>query len=397
MSWKWYSISTLLVVVLVAGLGEVLAEEEGKASEPGAEASSSNATTESPTQKDRPPLFDFASQAQPASDAKALQKKWAEALGVEATMIAPPGIKLTLVPPGEFMMGETDEKAFFDILKALNGWRGNPDEGYKPEPPHRVRISRPFWIGTHEVTVGQFRQFVNETEYKSEDEIRGEGTRLVLLNGIYLPKKSPKGSWQSPGFRQLPQHPVVSVSWVDANRFIDWLNEKHGGGWSLPTEAQWEYACKAGTTSTFYLGSDPSVIGRDFNSFGTVEENNEFWTRTPQRRMSKRTDGFEFTAPVGKFKPNAFGVFDMLGNVSEWVSDGFADYDLTQQISIDPHVPPNDSSMYIQRGGSFYFSSIFDRSAARQQWPKSRALPWTGFRVVREVKFPNERGVPASE
>ena len=157
------------------------------------------------------------------------------------------GMKLTLIPAGEFMMGSGESAeataAFFnksygeDLLKA---------DYFKDEhPQHRVRITKPFYLGTYHVTRGQFRQFVKDTGYKTDAE-KGEKPGAFGWN----PDKkesdfNEKYSWRNAGFEQTDEHPVVNVSWNDAVAFCKWLSKKEGKTYRLPTEAEWEYACRA--------------------------------------------------------------------------------------------------------------------------------------------------------
>ena len=172
-------------------------------------------------------------------------------------------MELVLIPAGEFKMGSAesaeDTAAFFnktyaeDFLKA---------DFFKDEhPQHRVRITKPFYLGTYHVTRGQFRQFVADAGYKTDAE-KGEKPGAW---GWDPDKKvfgfSEKYSWRNAGFEQTDEHPVVNVSWNDAVEFCKWLSKKESKTYRLPTEAEWEYACRAGTTTRYYSGDDPENAG----------------------------------------------------------------------------------------------------------------------------------------
>ena len=171
------------------------------------------------------------------------------------------GVKLTmvLIPPGEFMMGSTAEEQarFLEEAKAAGDqWAIEriPSEG----PQHRVRITRPFRLSRHEVTRGQFRQFVEETGYKTEAERDGKGG-YGFVDGKWV--QDPRFVWSAdPGFPQTDDHPVVNVSWNDATAFCQWLSKKQGVEYALPTEAQWEYACRAGTTTFWHCGDSDTTL-----------------------------------------------------------------------------------------------------------------------------------------
>ena len=174
------------------------------------------------------------------------------------------GMKLTLIPAGEFKMGSgesaEDTAAFFnktygeDLLKA---------DFFKDEhPQHRVRITKPFYLGTYHVTRGQFRQFVADTGYKTDAE---KGEKPGAFGWDPDKKKfdfNEKYSWRNAGFEQTDEHPVVNVSWNDAVAFCKWLSRKEGKTYRLPTEAEWEYACRAGTTTRYYSGDDPETLAK---------------------------------------------------------------------------------------------------------------------------------------
>jgi formylglycine-generating enzyme required for sulfatase activity len=151
------------------------------------------------------------------------------------------GMKLTLIPSGEFMMGSKESAeetaAFFRKTYAEDA---KPADFFMDEhPQHRVRITKPFYLGTYHVTRGQFRQFVASTAYKTDFENADEN--YLEFNG--------KDSWRNAGFEQTDEHPVVNVSWNDAVAFCKWLSKKESKTYRLPTEAEWEYSCRAGMTT----------------------------------------------------------------------------------------------------------------------------------------------------
>ena len=280
------------------------------------------------------------------AQAKQHQKEWADYLGVpvEQDVDLGDGVKLTmvLIPPGEFLMGSTDEERarFLEEAKAASDqWAIDriPSEG----PQHRVRISQPFALSRHEVTRGQFRQFVEETGYKTEAEQDGKGG-YGRLDGKWV--QDPRFVWSAdPGFPQTDDHPVVNVSWNDAMAFCQWLSKKQGVTYDLPTEAQWEYACRAGTTTFWHCGDSDT----------TLQE--YAWISANSGRKAH---------PVGQLKPNAWGLYDMHGNVYEWCADWYgADY-YAQALPSDPS-GPTTGSYRVARGGGWPHLAGFCRSADR--------------------------------
>ncbi|MGO8744969.1 MAG: formylglycine-generating enzyme family protein [Thermoguttaceae bacterium] len=207
-------------------------------------------------------------------------------------------LKMVLIPAGEFMMGSGESAeataAFFnktygeDLLKA---------EYFTDEhPQHRVRITKPFYLGTYHVTRGQFRQFVADAGYKTDAE-NGIGFKGAF--GWDPDKKAfgknEKYSWRNAGFEQTDEHPVVNVSWNDAVAFCAWLSRKEGKTYRLPTEAEWEYACRAGTTTRYYSGDDPETSAKIGNVADAVIK-----AKFPDwKHMIKASDGYVFTGPVG--------------------------------------------------------------------------------------------------
>ena len=168
------------------------------------------------------------------------------------------GIKLEPIPAGEFLMGgqETAE----ELVKGFAAYKRSPDFFADEYPRHRVRITRPFYFGKFEVTVGQFRKFVEAAGYKTEAETDGQGgwgydPVTGKCNGREL-----RFNWKNTGFPQTDEHPVLNVTWNDAVAFCRWLSKKEGTTYRLPTEAEWEYACRAGTTTRYNNGDDPDEL-----------------------------------------------------------------------------------------------------------------------------------------
>ena len=289
------------------------------------------------------------------------------------------GMKLVLIPAGEFKMGSGESAeataAFFnktygkDLLKASFF----ADE----HPQHRVRITKPFYLGTYHVTRGQFRQFVKDTGYKTGAE-KGKNPGAF---GWDSDKKefgfNAKYSWRNAGFEQTDEHPVVYVSWNDAVAFCKWLSKKEGKSYRLPTEAEWEYACRAGTTTRYYSGDDPETLAKVGNVADAAAK-----AKFPDWKYTiKANDGYVFTAPVGKFKPNAFGLYDMHGNAWQWCADWWADY-YAKSPADDP-TGPDTGDGRVLRGGSWLLGPRDSRSARRRGSAPGLRGDGAGFRVAR--------------
>jgi formylglycine-generating enzyme required for sulfatase activity len=272
------------------------------------------------------------------------------------------GMKLVMIPAGEFLMGSPSADAHSD-----------QDE----RPQHRVRISKPLYMGVHEVTVGQFARFVEATGHETDAE-KGVGGAVIDFNtGKVVVDR--KYHWRNPGFEQGDDHPVVQVSWNDAMAFCKWLSESEGETYRLPTEAEWEYACRAGTSSRFSSGDDEASLRRFANIADGALNNHQ-----AIRWASAWDDGHAFTASVGRFLPNAFGLYDMHGNVWEWCSDWYDAGYYKSSPEVDP-TGPGAGTVRVLRGGAWYYRARDNRSAFRYRARPDLRDFMNGFRVVKPV------------
>jgi formylglycine-generating enzyme required for sulfatase activity len=162
------------------------------------------------------------------------------------------GMTFRLILPGEFMMGsdandpEAQDDEFADMAAGKR-------------TKHLVRLTRSLYVGVHEVTRGQFRRFIDDTDYRTDAERDGKGG--YGLNEVHKKlEQNPRYTWQQTGFHQTEDDPVVNVSWNDADEMARWLSQKEGKSYRLPTEAEWEYCCRAGTTTRYACGDDPSRV-----------------------------------------------------------------------------------------------------------------------------------------
>jgi formylglycine-generating enzyme len=295
-------------------------------------------------------------------------------------------LKMVLIPAGEFMMGNGESAkataAFFT---------GKPHGEYltvrhfqDEQPQHRVRIAQPFHLGMYHVTRGQFRQFVNDTGYKTDAE-KGEKPGAMgwhIEKGIAF---NEKWSWRNAAFEQTDEHPVVNVSWNDAVAFCKWLSRKEGHTYRLPTEAEWEYACRAGTTTRYYSGDDPETLARVGNVADATLVANWQSDRSLHYYTIKASDGYAFTSPVGSFQPNAFGLYDMHGNAWQWCADWYgAEYyaDCAAVLAYSPTGPYSGQARVV-RGGSWDTWPSRNRSAQRLPARPCYRTDRLGFRVAR--------------
>ena len=289
-------------------------------------------------------------------------------------------LKMVLIPAGEFKMGSGESaEATAAFLNKTYGENLLKADDFKDEhPQHRVRITKPFYLGTYHVTRGQFRQFVEDSGYKADAE---KGERPGAW-GWDTDKKdfgfSAKYSWRNAGFEQTDKHPVVNVSWNDTVAFCKWLSKKEGKTYRLPTEAEWEYACRAGTTTRYYIGDDAETLAKVGNVANAAAR-----TQFPDCKYAlKASDGYVFTAPVGKFKPNAFGLYDMHGNAWQWCADWY-DAEYYAASPADDPTGPDSGNVRVLRGGSWISGPENTRSAIRNWFAPDDRYGRTGFRVAR--------------
>ncbi|MFZ2639407.1 MAG: SUMF1/EgtB/PvdO family nonheme iron enzyme, partial [Verrucomicrobiia bacterium] len=282
-----------------------------------------------------------------------------------ASLVASTGMELVWIPPGEFMLGSTPEEQEWAIANgSYPAWTR-----FEGERPRRTVIKEGFWLGRTEVTVGQWKQFVAATGYITQGESAGVS---MAPQGPGMPWDNVRGvSWKDPnfGFPLKDNHPVVCISWNDATAFCEWLTESGrkanklpaGKTYRLPTEAEWEYACRGGTQTMFWW-DDRRVHG--------------------ERRVnwSGKGDGFEFVSPVDHYGTrgrNKFGLTDMIGNAWEWCLDA---YDTAGAHG--EYFAGTDSPDRVLRGASFQRGApCYIRCAHRMLSKASISNSSYGFRV----------------
>jgi len=305
---------------------------------------------------------------------KDYQLNWSKHLQGPVALTDSTGMKLVLVPAGEFLMGNRESPD--ELARAFAAYRPHAAHFRPGYPQHRVRITQPFYMGACEVTVGQFRQFVNDTGYKTDAETNARGGRGFDSSAkkfVWMPKYN----WRDAGFPQTDSHPVCNVSWNDAVAFCHWLSQKEHEQYRLPTEAEWEYACRAGTTTNYWYCDNPDTLTEVANVLDASAKELE-----PEFVATSKRDGFVHAAPVGQFRPNAFGLYDIHGNVWEWCTDWFDENYYAGSPQDDP-VGPDIGSSRVLRGGSWGAKLEYARSADRGGLEPIFRSHLSGFRVVR--------------
>lgn len=266
--------------------------------------------------------------------------------------------EMVTIPAGSFAMGSPDSE---------------PDHEADESPVHTVTFAEPFAISRAEVTRGQYAAFV-----KATGRAAGASCSVWVWDGW----KTVEGkSWQDPGFAQDDSHPVVCVDWFDAEAYAAWLAKTTGKAYRLPTETEWEYAARAGTTTPYILGSDPHQLCRTDNGHDHTSKESHLGMAWPPVDCR---DGFAETAPVGSFPANAFGVHDVHGNVWEWMRDCYTpSYDGASPIGAA--VEAADCKQRVYRGGGWSVERRGRRSANRGRYDVNGRYGQLGIRVVREL------------
>jgi formylglycine-generating enzyme required for sulfatase activity len=324
----WLALAVAVIAVGVAVLG-VLRPWRDRGAGSTHTVDSSDRTVEA-----NPPDTPVGQLPMTPEEATALQAAWAKQIGRPTELTDPSGMKVVLVPPGEFTLsGEC-----------------------------RVRISKPYYVGATEVTVGQFRAFATAEKYQTDVESAG-GYYFGVKSTGHAGELDPRLNWRTPGHETVTDdHPVTQVSWRDAVRFCEWKTRQEGVTYRLPTEAEWLWAARAG---------DP-VTG--------MPSETRNWNEVAWCRMNATQP-----QPVGRLQANPWGLHDVLGNVSEWCQDWYAKYPSKKQTLTDWAGPKSGEAGRRVFLGTPHLSPIplrFDFRDSIMEWSGTSYL---GFRVVREV------------
>ncbi|WCM92784.1 formylglycine-generating enzyme family protein [Acidovorax sp. NCPPB 2350] len=297
------------------------------------------------------------------------------------------GMAFVRIPAGSFRMGNDEPAA--SLARDYPAMEPRRFADLSDEAPvHTVRITRAFYMGRTEVTVGQFRRFVEASGYRAESEADGTGgygynpayDPATTARGDAFEGRSPRYSWRDPGFPQGDDHPVVNITWHDAHALAAWLSATEGRRYRLPTEAEWEYACRAGTRTRYAHGNDPASLVRHANTFD--QDAAPYWPRWHAQALPGH-DGHAFTAPVASYPPNAFGLHDMAGNAWEWVSDWYGEATYAHSPHSDPQGPAT-GDVRVRRGGSWHTWPLYARCAYRNWNSPQTRYTLVGVRLVRE-------------
>ena len=307
----------------------------------------------------------------PAETIKVAAKQVEAMKKLESKAWTVPGLDLKMVklPAGTFSMGSPK----------------NEDSRKDDETQHKVTISKPFYMGVYEVRQEEYYRLL-KADFNFD---RWRHWRGSLADGMALQFRNKVVAMSADGYELLLDNPMECISFVDAVTFCKAINEREskagripdGYEYRLPTEAEWEYACRAGTKGMFALGNAKQIIA----------DGKLLQTRQSANRELRSFAGCGQVSPVGQDrKPNAWGLYDMHGNVAEWCIDSYAPYPSTGSEQSDP-LTINDTPEKVIRGGSAYAGYEFMRSAARYHLPFDiDYYPFTGMRLVLapKVEFP---------
>jgi formylglycine-generating enzyme len=274
------------------------------------------------------------------------------------------------LPAGSFTMGAALElEKAFDVPENLQG---------RSLPLHTVTFAKPFAMAVYPVTVAEFRAFVEETGYEAADACHTQ----YMNDGHFIYEEAKGYSWRAPGFPQDDRHPVVCVSAEDGEAYAAWLSRKTGHRYGLPSEAQYEYAARAGTTTAFFWGDRRDAVACKYSNQPDLDQADALGAPAgPEYRFQCR-DGYAYTSPVDNYAPNPWGLYDMLGNIWEWVGDCWNENYLGA---------PSDGSAWLagdcdaraSRGGSYGNAAFSTYAGVRVPRHSSYVGHSWGFRVVR--------------
>lgn len=255
------------------------------------------------------------------------------------------GPDLVLIPTGRFQMGSTEHEHQVAVKAgAQKTWLD------RELPAHWVGIEHSFALGRYPVTVGEWKAFVQATGWQSKLDV----------------------DWLDPGFAQDDRHPVVCVSWHDAQLYLHWLSEKTGQQYRLPSEAEWEYACRAGSHTAFSFGDAITPEHANYDGHFTYNDGPKGISRGGTTR-------------VGSYQPNPWGLFDMHGNVWEWTQDTVHDNYLGAPSDGSAWEKGGDQARRILRGGAWLYQPRYLRAALRNGYSALLANDVVGFRVARKL------------
>lgn len=274
-------------------------------------------------------------------------------------------IDMVVVGAGNFQMGSPDDEG------------GRAD---REGPQKTIVLQQPFALSRTEITVGQFRAFVEATGHVTDAEKLGKGEVFDTRNGKLIAQDG--ATWQQDfsGEPATDELPVLRVSWNDAQAFIEWLSAQTGATYRLPSESEFEYALRAGTTSRYWWGEAAPERPVE-NLTGSRERLRSLRWPVAFRNYSDRNWG---PAPVGSFEPNPFGLYDMGGNVAEWVEDCYVG-SLAEHAADGSAHTGGECERRVFRGATWAYPPPLARSAYRNAATAEHASAMLGFRVARDL------------
>lgn len=289
------------------------------------------------------------------------------------------GQVLVVIPAGDFLMGNpySPEATALQFPEVRIPSSGLMDE----YPQHRVKITKPFLLGKYEVTLGQFRLFVSETGYQTEAEKDGLGGWGYNPISKKTEGRRLQFNWKNTGYPQTEQYPVVNVSYNDAQAYIAWISQKEGKHYRLPTEAEWEYANRAGSSFYYANSNNPDDVP---NFARAIDLSRHKVFKHVQEIEIDPDDSTAFPVPVGSYAANAWGLHDMHGNAWEWVHDWY-DEDYYGKSPVEDPQGPASGVTRMRRGGGWNSFPVWLRSSFRNTSPPGTRCSNLGFRVARDL------------
>jgi len=283
--------------------------------------------------------------------------------------------EMVVISAGEFTMGSSDSEKDWAAHHGFDAFIADEASAHRSAhkfslrdfasavadeaPEHKVSL-RSFALGKYDVTRREFAAFVSETGYHSDPGCYDNGST-----------KHADASWENPGFKQTDNDPVICVSWDDAQAYASWLNRRlqrsgsasGDGPYRLPTESEWEYAARAGTTTRFWWGDDESAAAA--------------------HAWFKENSGGQ-THPVGLKPPNRFGLYDMAGNVWQWTQDCYAET-YAAASNNGSAAETGNQCLRVDRGGAWHYPTWLLRPATRERNPADHRDKVMGFRVAKTL------------
>ncbi len=283
---------------------------------------------------------------------------------------------LIILGSDEFLLGERDA----NFAK------------FNESPVTRINFKNVFGIGEKEITIAEYDKFVQDTKYNAKNGC------FILIDGKWVFKK--ENNWQNPGYPIDPNMPVTCVNYDDVLAYINWLNKKIQlddvrKAFRLPSEAEWEYAARGGAQTIFYWGKNDFDSCQYANHLDYLAKEEIFKSRISRANLVNQcSDDFVYPAPVGSFKPNGYGIYDLLGNVAEWTSDCWHDSYLQVPRDGSPWTRFCSAPDYfVIRGGSWAAELSFLRLATRTRLKSNFRSSTNGFRIARTVRYQGAKNI----